>query len=82
MLSKCAASFLVLLPVLVIAQSHLPPSNPHASLPPSWIARGPSSGESWAVRPWRPVATSAVLALGQNDETEVWPSADWMEKPL
>ena len=33
MLSKCAASFLVLLPVLVIAQSHLPPSNPHASLP-------------------------------------------------
>ena len=33
MLSKCAASFLVLLPVMVIAQSHLPPSNPHASLP-------------------------------------------------
>ena len=33
MLSRRAGSFLVLLPVLVIAQSHLPPSNPHASLP-------------------------------------------------
>ena len=33
MLSKCAASFLVLLPVLVFAQRQLPPSNPHASLP-------------------------------------------------
>ena len=33
MLSKRAGSFLVLLPVLVIAQSHLPPSNLHASLP-------------------------------------------------
>jgi hypothetical protein len=31
MLPKCAASFLVLLPVLVIAQSHIPSSNPRAS---------------------------------------------------
>ena len=33
MLSKCAASFLVLLPVMVIAQSHLPPSGQPLTLP-------------------------------------------------
>ena len=70
MLSKRAGSFLVLLPVLVFAQWRLPASGPR-------IARGASQSQdglqgalplraSWAVRPGPPVATSAVLALGQN----------------
>ena len=68
--SKRAASFLILLPVLVFAQLHLPLPARHAaqaSFPAtSWIAGAPSSAASRAVRPGRPVATSAVLALGQN----------------
>ena len=78
MLSKCAASFVVLLPVLVFAQRQLPASGSQA-------ARGasqPQVGLQGALPlthpgpfgPGWPVATSAVLALGQNDETEVWPS--------
>ena len=86
MLSKCAASFVVLLPVLVFAQWQTPASGPQsaqgASQPQVGWQEALPSGASGAVRPWRPAATSVVLALGQNDEPEVWPSAGWMEKPL
>ena len=86
MLSKCAGSFLVLLPVLMFAQLQVSSSGPHAAQVPSWPHVGLQGAvplaHLWTTWPGSGVATSTILVLGQDEhETEVWPSADRMEKP-